>query len=259
MTAVRNGDSSAALDYDEYQVDEEVTFCVTFIKDNCTKMNCTTEKCKYLCWASASMRTISFFLLCTHAVENSISVAPGVYIDGTTAVLSVTYGRCIAEDPEDLELRYIYDPPDGTGYPESPVLFSKAVTDLTGVETRIELSGLKENTQYQYNISLVRRSDGATIGVGVSGEFIVGGKLLSTSLVLRPSHAVKRWRSKLASWSALLNWQHFYNRIYLVVVKELYMYMSCGNSPVVYFQVCAIAMKKPPLMLQWGLLLALHL
>ena len=202
MTAVRTNDSTVGLDYDEYQVDEEVTFCVTFVKDNCMKMNCTTEKCKYICWASASMRTTSLFLLCTHTVENSISVAPGVYIDGTTAVLSVTYGSCIAEDPDDLELRYTYDPPEGTGYPVSPALFSEAVTDLMGVETQIELTGLKENTQYQYNVSLVRRSDGATIGVGVSGKFIVGGKLLATSLVLRPSHAVKRWRrlqgSKLA-------------------------------------------------------------
>ena len=102
-----------------------------------------------------------------------------MYIDGTTAVLSVTYRSSIAEDPDDLELSYTYDPPEGTGNPESPVQFSEAVRDLTGVETRIELTGLKENTQYQYNISLVRRSDGATIGVSVSGEFIVGGKLLA--------------------------------------------------------------------------------
>ena len=48
MTAVRTNDSTVGLDYDEYQVDEDVTFCVTFVKDNCTKMNCTTEKCKYV-------------------------------------------------------------------------------------------------------------------------------------------------------------------------------------------------------------------
>ena len=184
VTAVINNDSSIGLDYDGYQgyMDEVITFCVTFVKDNCTRMDCTTEKCKYICWPfEGKLAHFNSFFLCTNAVENSISVPPGVYIDGTTAVLSVTYGSCIAEDPEDLELRYTYDPPDGTGYPESPVLFNESVGDLIGVETKVVLSGLKENTQYQYNISLVRRSDGATIGVGVSGEFIVEGKLLATS------------------------------------------------------------------------------
>ena len=110
----------------------------------------------------------------SHTVQNiirEVTVSPST----TTVEITVSYNDCTEPTAHNLTVMYMYYKTLLFNDPENVILSKSALFPEDDLMHKLQLTDLDPGTNYIYTISVVRTSDGETIGVPQSGTVTTRG------------------------------------------------------------------------------------